>query len=225
MTDYERLFSGGLSLLFAGSLALALGLAIMKRRPMLISPKNLWRGIAFLAFPMLVVFAIGIVVDSLNSDSVVQSLALSLLMMLFPAAIYTLLAFLITRNFWLFNVTEATVIAALDEALQKQGIEYSIHRSTNPNGEPLKPSRITVALPELESSIKVVMPTFGGGTRMRFRGKQHIEDYSRLVSDFKQALVTKKYDGSIDAVAFALVIGAVATIGSVVRWAYHVFLQ
>jgi hypothetical protein len=224
MTDYERLFSGGLSLLLAGSLALALGLAVMKRRPILISPKNLWGGIALFIFPMLVVFTIGIVADSLNSDSVSRSLALSLLMMSFPAAIYTLLAFLITRNFWLFNVTEAMVVDALSEALHKQGIVYSIGQSTNPASQSSKPSRITVALPELGSSIKVVTQAFGGGT-MRFSGKQHIEDYSGLVSDFKQALIMQKYDGPYFLVAFSLVLGAIATIGSVVHWAYRVFLR
>jgi len=214
MITFERLLFGGLSVFFLGLSMLILGFMAMKRRPILISPKTLRRGMFLVFLPTLIAVTFRMVVDSLNSDVAVLALAQSLLAMSILAVICTLLVFLITRDSWLLlNITEAIALEGLDEILQKHGIEHSLSQNTNPIIRLCGLSQVTAILSGFNSSIKVTLASFGRAW-MRFKGRRRILNYDTLISDFRQALAEKDYDGNV--AAFPLLFAAIVSMGVVV---------
>lgn len=201
MTAYERWVSVGLPMLLLGSFGLALGLNIAKHKPILIAPKSLGRGISLVFLPMLIISAYRLSVDILNAESVMASLAVSLLTLSMLVGFCAVLVFLSTRSIWLFNVTEAILIEALGEVLQKNGIKYSL--STEPSAKFRGLSRVIVSLSSPESSIEITLMTLGRAWA-RFRGRRRIPNYDTLISDFRCALRAKEYGGATAAFPFFL---------------------
>jgi hypothetical protein len=222
MTDYERLFGIGVSMLLVGLFSLVLGLEIRKRKPIMILPKTLRRGVYLALSPMLIVSTFRLVTDSLNSDSVVTSLAVSALVILFLVVFCSLLVSLFTRSIWLLNVTDTILIEAMGEVLEKHGIKHSLDRTQSRIIRFYQLSHIVVVLPELTSSIKA---TFGflGRAGIRFRGKRHIHNYDILVSDLRQVLKAKEYEGPT--AAFPLFYLAILSPVAIVFWVLLVFLS
>lgn len=201
---------------------LVLGLRVTKRKPILILPKILGRGVSILLLPMLTIMAYSLGVESLNSESVMMSLAGWLSGMSMPIGLYAVSVFLSTRSIWVLNVTEAMLIEGWCEALQKHGIEYSLNQRTGLGAFP-GISQVIVSLPELESSIKVTLSTFGRAW-MSFRGKRRIQNYDTLVSDFRCALAEKEYKG-VTAAASSFLLPAVVAIGLTIYVIFSVLLK
>ncbi len=220
LTIYECLVFGFI-MLPLGLFFLVLGLRIKKRKPVLILPKTLGRGMALVFLPVLAVMAYRLSVESLNSESVMMSLAVSLLGLSILAGIYAVLIFFLTRSIWVFNVTEAILIEGWCEALQKHGIEYSLSQRTGLGAFPGL-SRVIVSLPGLGSSIKVTLSTFGRAW-VSIRGKRHIQNYNTLVSDFRCALAVKDYKGAT--AAFQFFFAAAGAIGLTIYGLFSVLLK
>jgi hypothetical protein len=215
MAGFER-FSIDLAAILFALLNLALGLWIRKRKPVLIFPKNVWGGMSLMFLPYLIYMTLRLIVESLNSDYVMLSLAISLLGMLMTVVPFLLLVFAIAHIWWLFNITETMLVEGLSEALEKHGIEYSLHRSTSPISRFSGLSRIKVDFPRSRSSITITLASLGRAW-MHVKGKRRIQNCEMLVSDFRQALTAMQYDGHTAVVPFFSI--AAVSIAAVVLWA------
>ncbi len=220
MTTYSLIFSC-LTALPLGLFFLILGLHITKRKPILVLPKTLGKGMFLWFLPMLIMMVYGIGVDSLNFESITMSLTVTLRVFSTLIGSYAALMFLSTRVIWMFNVAEVILIEGWCEALQKHGIEYSLNQRTGLGAFPGL-SRVIVSLPELGGSIKVTFFNFGRAW-MSFRGKRRIQNYDTLVSDFRCALAVKEYKGAT--AAFFFLLGATLGIGGPIAGIISVLLK
>jgi len=208
MTDFERTFLGCLFALSIGALMLTLALAILRHRPVVIAPKTAVGALTLPCLPVLIVTTVGSIVDSLNSDSTMLSLALTLSGLLEGLMLFGVIVIIAAQYFYLYNITETMLRDALHSALQKQGLPYI-------ESEPgffsrLFGVRISITVLEPKVSIKVIVTS--GNAWMRIVGKRRIPNYKALITDFKQFLTANEC-GTSFVFGVIYIVGAITFIG------------
>lgn len=210
-----RVFSVGSVAIMLGISMLVLGLEILKRKPVLLSPA-LFRGwLIFLFLLPFIVFAFQPLAERADFDASLAFWRQSLLAVLLLAIFYIPLIFFVGRSFWVLNATQTMLTDALSEVLQKHGIAHSVAPSTSLIASRYGQSQITVDLLELRSSITITSAPMGRAW-VRFKHKRHISNYEELVSDFKDILMAKKFEDNM--MAYVIFLLAALLIGMTIYW-------
>ena len=188
---------------------LALAIAILRRKPVVIVPRIIAGAVILPFLPVLAVVIGSLVANNLTSDFVF-SLVLLILILLFCVIIIGASAVLAAQYIWLFNVTETMLMDALSSILQKQGLKCSQSQSSGLFARLSRMPQITVTVAE-QDSLRVTVAPFGRAW-VRFVGKQRDMGNKVMVDDLKRILSTNKC-GKSTALGFLYTILSIAMIG------------
>lgn len=196
MTSVQRLLTVSLPVFLTGIGMLALGIMIMKCKPIVVSYKII-RAIILLMFaPILTMGIFGVVIKNLISGFETQVSVNLLFYLLVVMAICILLIGIISRGFLIYNVTESILIASLRETFRNNLIEYSQSDKTNKISKRIKLSQIELYLPELKSLVKIKTSIFGSAW-VKFGAGSQIPDLDTLIADFRHTLAAQKCSVSL----------------------------
>lgn len=215
MTDTERTLSALALTLTMGSIAMYLGIKILKHKPIVVPPKTQRIGILLIILVPLSIGSVPAFIRTILFTEPIIDVAKTVGQIGVIVALNLLPLFAITLWFILFNVTGTMLIQELETVLQHHALKYEIRETTNILSMVTQIAQVTIVLTQIKAVIKITFAKEGMAW-MRIGRKYRFTSSAAVLGDLARALSEYECDASESFAMRLFLISALCLVASIV---------